>query len=197
MLYDIQGKVGAIVLFYIVAGEEFRALTSLRSSKDLVKWWKMMEGRNLRENLSWLHRSYCNEVVKKRLYDKYKEERLVPIFWDPGDSGESSRERWTVTLNARSFDGNRSAEWGKGTHNNRPEIVRLSKAFATAHLHWGRKRKISGCSVMKCWVLFYLFHYFITHVGKYDRADDRPKLAMLAAKVGYRYWTDDRSRLGW
>ena len=35
-----------------------------------------------------------------------------------------------------------------------------------------------------------------THVGKYDRADDRPKLAMLAAKVGYRYWTDDRSRLG-
>ena len=34
------------------------------------------------------------------------------------------------------------------------------------------------------------------HVGKYDRADDRPKLAMLAAKVGYRYWTDDRSRLG-
>ena len=37
----------------------------------------------------------------------------------------------------------------------------------------------------------------ITHVGKYDRADDRPKLAMLAANVGYRYWTDDRSRLGW
>ena len=36
-----------------------------------------------------------------------------------------------------------------------------------------------------------------THVGKYDRADDRPKLAMLAANVGYRYWTDDRSRLGW
>ena len=36
----------------------------------------------------------------------------------------------------------------------------------------------------------------IAHVGKYDRADDRPKLAMLAAKVGYRYWTDDRSRLG-
>ena len=36
----------------------------------------------------------------------------------------------------------------------------------------------------------------ITHVGKYDRADDRPKLAMLAANVGYRYWTDDRSRLG-
>ena len=35
-----------------------------------------------------------------------------------------------------------------------------------------------------------------THVGKYDRADDRPKLAMLAANVGYRYWTDDRSRLG-
>ena len=35
-----------------------------------------------------------------------------------------------------------------------------------------------------------------SHVGKYDRADDRPKLAMLAAKVGYRYWTDDRSRLG-
>ena len=35
-----------------------------------------------------------------------------------------------------------------------------------------------------------------THVGKYDRADDRPKLAMMAAKVGYRYWTDDRSRLG-
>ena len=40
--------------------------------------------------------------------------------------------------------------------------------------------------------------YFETsHVGKYDRADDRPKLAMLAANVGYRYWTDDRSRLGW
>ena len=36
----------------------------------------------------------------------------------------------------------------------------------------------------------------LTHVGKYDRADDRPKLAMLAANVGYRYWTDDRSRLG-
>ena len=36
----------------------------------------------------------------------------------------------------------------------------------------------------------------VTHVGKYDRADDRPKLAMLAANVGYRYWTDDRSRLG-
>ena len=35
-----------------------------------------------------------------------------------------------------------------------------------------------------------------SHVGKYDRADDRPKLAMLAANVGYRYWTDDRSRLG-
>ena len=35
-----------------------------------------------------------------------------------------------------------------------------------------------------------------THVGKYDRADDRSKLAMLAANVGYRYWTDDRSRLG-
>ena len=34
------------------------------------------------------------------------------------------------------------------------------------------------------------------HVGKYDRADNRPKLAMLAANVGYRYWTDDRSRLG-
>ena len=33
------------------------------------------------------------------------------------------------------------------------------------------------------------------HVGKYDRADDRPKLAMLAANVGYQYWTDDRSRL--
>ena len=30
-----------------------------------------------------------------------------------------------------------------------------------------------------------------THVGKYDRADDRPKLAMMAANVGYRYWTDD------
>ena len=26
-----------------------------------------------------------------------------------------------------------------------------------------------------------------SHVGKYDRADDRPKLAMLAANVGYRY----------
>ena len=36
-----------------------------------------------------------------------------------------------------------------------------------------------------------------TQVGKYDRADDRPKLAMLTANVGYRYWTDDRSRLGW
>ena len=36
-----------------------------------------------------------------------------------------------------------------------------------------------------------------SHVGKYDRADDRPKLAMLAANVGYQYWTDDRSRLGW
>ena len=35
-----------------------------------------------------------------------------------------------------------------------------------------------------------------SHVGKYDRADDRPKLAMLAAKVGYQYWPDDRSRLG-
>ena len=35
-----------------------------------------------------------------------------------------------------------------------------------------------------------------SHVGKYDRADDRPKLAILAANVGYRYWTDDRSRLG-
>ena len=35
-----------------------------------------------------------------------------------------------------------------------------------------------------------------THVGRYDRADDWPKLAMLAANVGYRYWTDDRSRLG-
>ena len=35
-----------------------------------------------------------------------------------------------------------------------------------------------------------------SHVGKYDRADDRPKLAMLAANVGYQYWTDDRSRLG-
>ena len=35
-----------------------------------------------------------------------------------------------------------------------------------------------------------------SHVGKYDRADDRPKLAMLAANVGYRYWTDDQSRLG-
>ena len=28
-----------------------------------------------------------------------------------------------------------------------------------------------------------------SHVGKYDRADDRPKLAMLAANVGYQYWT--------
>ena len=37
----------------------------------------------------------------------------------------------------------------------------------------------------------------LPHVGKYDRADDRPKLAMLAANVGYQYWTDDRSRLGW
>ena len=35
-----------------------------------------------------------------------------------------------------------------------------------------------------------------SHVGKYNRADDRPKLAMLAANVGYRYWTDDRSSLG-
>ena len=31
----------------------------------------------------------------------------------------------------------------------------------------------------------------LSHVGKYDRADDRPKLAMLAANVGYRYSTDD------
>ena len=38
--------------------------------------------------------------------------------------------------------------------------------------------------------------YSITHVGKYDRAVDRPKLASLAANVGYRYWTYDRSRLG-
>ena len=30
------------------------------------------------------------------------------------------------------------------------------------------------------------------HVGKFGRADDRPKLAMLAANVDYRYWTDDR-----
>ena len=36
----------------------------------------------------------------------------------------------------------------------------------------------------------------LPHVGKYDRADDRPKLAMLAANVGYQYWPDDRSRLG-
>ena len=36
-----------------------------------------------------------------------------------------------------------------------------------------------------------------SHVGKYDRADDRPKVVMLAANVGYWYWTDDRSRLGW
>ena len=36
----------------------------------------------------------------------------------------------------------------------------------------------------------------LAHVGKYDRADDRPKLAMLAANVDYRYWTDDRSRFG-
>ena len=35
-----------------------------------------------------------------------------------------------------------------------------------------------------------------SNVGKYDRADNRPKLAMLAANVGYRYWADDRSRLG-
>ena len=41
-----------------------------------------------------------------------------------------------------------------------------------------------------------LFNSEESHVGKYDRADDRPKLAMLAANVGYRYWTDDRSRLG-
>ena len=34
------------------------------------------------------------------------------------------------------------------------------------------------------------------YVGKYDRADDRPKLVMLAANVGYRYWTDDRTKLG-
>ena len=34
------------------------------------------------------------------------------------------------------------------------------------------------------------------HVGKYDLADNRPKLAMLAANFGYQYWTDDRSRLG-
>ena len=36
----------------------------------------------------------------------------------------------------------------------------------------------------------------VSHVGKYDQADDRPKLVMLAANVGYCYWTDDRSRLG-
>ena len=43
-----------------------------------------------------------------------------------------------------------------------------------------------------------MFKLFIwkVHVGKYDRANDRPKLAILAANVGYRYWTDDRSRLG-
>ena len=41
-----------------------------------------------------------------------------------------------------------------------------------------------------------LIKIMCSHVGKYDRADDRPKLAMLAANVGYRYWTDDRSRLG-
>ena len=35
-----------------------------------------------------------------------------------------------------------------------------------------------------------------TYVGKYDRADDRLKLVMLAANVGYRYWTDDRTKLG-
>ena len=40
------------------------------------------------------------------------------------------------------------------------------------------------------------YNQIATHVGKYDRADDRPKHAMLAANVGYRYWTDDRSRLG-
>ena len=36
---------------------------------------------------------------------------------------------------------------------------------------------------------------FKSHEGKYDRATDQPRLAMLAADVGYRYWTDDRSRL--
>ena len=37
----------------------------------------------------------------------------------------------------------------------------------------------------------------MSHVGKYDRANDRPKLAMLAANLRYHYWTDDRSRLEW
>ena len=37
----------------------------------------------------------------------------------------------------------------------------------------------------------------LSHVGKYDRADDRPKFAMLAVNGGYRYWTDDRSRVGY
>ena len=35
-----------------------------------------------------------------------------------------------------------------------------------------------------------------SHVAKYDRVNDRPKLAMLAANAGCRYWTDERSRLG-
>ena len=34
-------------------------------------------------------------------------------------------------------------------------------------------------------------------VGKYDRANDRSKLAKSAVNVGCQYWTDDRSRLGW
>ena len=35
-------------------------------------------------------------------------------------------------------------------------------------------------------VNFLIVHFLLTkHVGKYDRADDRPKLAMLAANVGY------------
>ena len=34
------------------------------------------------------------------------------------------------------------------------------------------------------------FFYAWSYAGKYELANDRPKLAMLAANVGYRYWTD-------
>ena len=36
----------------------------------------------------------------------------------------------------------------------------------------------------------------LADVGKYDRADDWLKLAMLAANVDYRYWTDDPILVG-
>ena len=34
-------------------------------------------------------------------------------------------------------------------------------------------------------------HIADTHVGKYEWANDRSKLVILAANVGNRYWTDD------